>query len=172
MDKIVLDLGCGLRPHEEANVAVDIDPVIKQIERNVEKVLCDLNKVPWPFKDSSVDKIYCRQVLEHLFIHSFDFFRECYRILKPNGRLYLELPNAFHYSTRLRFLVGRYIVDTSFHPFHVKLLKPSYVVQHLRYLGFDVKLRPTTRLWHSIGLEQVFPDLFARSIALEARKRP
>lgn len=170
----ILDLGCGVNPCKGANVVVDINfHSLKSLEsKGIERILYDLNRIPYPFKDECIDVIYCRQLLEHLKIHSFEFFRECYRILKPNGRLYLELPNAFHYRARFRFLIGRYILDSSFHPFHIKLLKPSYVVQHLRYLGFDVKLMRTTNFWHKLGLEQLFPDLFARSISLEARKRP
>jgi len=151
---------------------MDINPVINELPETIKKMLHDLNKIPYPFEEDSVTEIYCRQLLEHLSIHSFDFFKECHRILKPNGKLMLELPNAFHYNARFKFLTGNYIFDSSFHPFHIKLLKPSYLVQHLRYLGFDVKLKQTTQLWHLLGLEQLFPDLFARGIMLEARKRP
>jgi len=170
--KIIIDLGCGLSPHKDANVVVDITPIIFQLDEKIEKIVYDLNKIPYPFSNDSIDEIHCRQLLEHLQIHSFDFLRECYRILKPNGRLFLGLPNAFHYNARFRYLLGRYTFDSSFHPFHTKLLKPSYLVEHLRYLGFDVELKPTTRLWHKIGLEQLFPNFFARGIELEARKRP
>lgn len=171
-NEIILDLGCGLNPYKKANIVMDINPVINELPNNIKKIIHDLNNIPYPFEDESVSEIYCRQLLEHLHIHTFDFLKECHRILKPNGVLKLELPNSFHYRARIRFLTGRYIFDSSFHPFHIKLLKPSYVVQHLRYLGFDVKLKRTTKLWYILKLEQLFPDFFARSIMLEARKRP
>jgi predicted SAM-dependent methyltransferase len=169
--KIILDLGCGLKPHERANIVVDINPIINELGENIKKIVHDLNKIPYPFADDSVDEIHCYCLLEHLQIHSFDFFRECCRILKPDGKLFLKLPNAFHYRTRIRFLLGKFIVDSSFHPFHIKLLKPSYLITHLRYLGFDVKLNPTTMFWRKVGLEKFFPNIFARGIDIEARKR-
>jgi len=169
-NEIILDMGCGLNPNKNANFVMDINPVIDELPNNVNKIIYNLNNIPYPFSDNSVSDIYCRQLLEHLYIHSFKFFEECYRILKPNGKLYLELPNAFHYASRFKFLTGNYIFDSSFHPFHIKLLKPSYVVEHLRYLGFDVKLKPTTRYLYIF--ERLFPNLFSRGIILEARKRP
>ena len=171
-EKVIVDMGCGLSPHVRANVVLDINPIINKLDGSIKKIVYNLNRIPYPFADNSVDEIHCYQLLEHLQIHTFDFIRECYRILKPNGILFLELPNAFHYRARFRFAIGKYIIDDSFHPFHIKLLKPSYIKDHMRYLGFDVKLKPTTKLWHKLGLEQLFPDLFARLIKIEARKRP
>lgn len=170
--EIIIDMGCGLNPHKNANYVIDINPIINKLDKNIAKKIYDLNKIPYPFEKDTITEIHCRQLLEHLQTHSFEFLKECHRILKPNGTLYLELPNAFHYSARLKFLYGRYVFDMSFHPFHVKLLKPTYLVEHLRYLGFDIKLKPTTHLWSTLHLEQLFPDLFSRGINIIARKRP
>ena len=168
----ILDLGCGTNPHKMANIVMDLNPIINELPGDIEKHVYDLNKLPYPFDNCTIDEIHCTQVLEHLKIHTFEFIQECYRILKPNGILHLNLPNAFYITARLRFLFGRYVNDTSFHPFHVKLFKPSHFKQHLRYVGFSPKFRRSTRLWFLLGLENLWRDLFARGIYIAARKRP
>lgn len=168
----ILDLGCGTKPYKLANIVMDIDPIIKELPDHISKIVYDLNNMPYPFEDSCIDEIHCYQLLEHLRVHTLDFLRECHRILKPNGTLCLHLPNAFFITSRLRFLFGSYVQDTSFHPFHVKLLKPSYVKQHLRYLGFSTTLRRSTRFRFAAILQKLWPNLFCRGIYIIARKRP
>lgn len=167
----VLDLGCGINPHKQANVVMDINPIINELSEDIEKHVYDLNQKPYPFEDCSIDEIYCTQVLEHLKIHTFEFLQECYRILKPNGKIHLELPNAFYITARIRFMFGAFVQDTSFHPFHAKLLKPSYIIKHLKHLGFRPQL-----VWESKSIlksyfKRLSPDLFARGIYIVARKR-
>jgi 2-polyprenyl-3-methyl-5-hydroxy-6-metoxy-1,4-benzoquinol methylase len=168
----ILDLGCGMNPHERANIVIDLNPIINQLPANIEKHIYDLNELPYPFDDCSIDEIYCMQVLEHLTIHTFEFLTECYRILKPDGTLHLQLPNAFFVAARLRFLFGSYVSDTSFHPFHSKLLKPTYVKQHLRYLGFSIRFLTSPRSRILSALQRLLPDLFCRGIYIVATKRP
>lgn len=170
--KKILDLGCGTNPHEGVNVIMDNNPIINDLPGQYEKHVYDLSQIPYPFEDCSVDEIYCTQVLEHLNVHTFEFLQECYRILKPMGQLHLELPNAFYITSRIRFLLGTYVQDTSFHPFHAKLLKPSYIMKHFRHIGFNPKLKwESESLWKSC-LKRISPDLFCRGIYITARKRP
>ena len=168
----VLDIGCGTKPHEGANIVMDINPIINNLAEGIEKHVYDLNNIPYPFADCSIDEIYCTQVLEHLNVHVFDFVRECYRILKPNGKIYLHSPNAFFITSRIRFLFGNYVDDTSYHPFHTKLLKPSSLTRHLRQLGFSVNLKYSRRCRFLRAVQSISPDLFCRGIYIEARKRP
>lgn len=60
----------------------------------------DLNKLPWPFLDNSVDQICCRMVLEHLDISTAEFFKEVHRILRKGGTIQIIVP---HYSGRYAF---------------------------------------------------------------------
>jgi SAM-dependent methyltransferase len=53
-------------------------------------IVWDLDKLPWPLENESMDEIHAYDVLEHLgrqgdWKSFFDTFKECYRILKPNG---------------------------------------------------------------------------------------
>ena len=76
-----LNLGCG--PCYKKGY-VNVDFYVKKADMHF-----DLNKYPYPFKNSSVDEIYMRSVLEHLDNIS-KFMAEAYRILKKNGRLIIE----------------------------------------------------------------------------------
>jgi SAM-dependent methyltransferase len=55
-------------------------------------VLSDLNKQPIPFEDDKFDYIVASHVIEHLD-DPLNFYRECMRVLKPNGLFYLEAPS-------------------------------------------------------------------------------
>jgi SAM-dependent methyltransferase len=51
----------------------------------------DLNIVPWPFDDDAADYIEATDVLEHLDSF-YDFFNECWRILKVGGIVQVRVP--------------------------------------------------------------------------------
>jgi SAM-dependent methyltransferase len=58
----------------------------------------DLNNIPWPWVDDSVDEIVAHNVFEHLDdINSV--MKECHRILKNGGRVRLVVPHAFYKGT-------------------------------------------------------------------------
>jgi SAM-dependent methyltransferase len=85
-----LDIGCG-KNKQEGFTGVD------SIKFPGVDVVMDIRK-RWPWKDDSVDEVYCSHVLEHLTnldekwerVH---FFNELYRVLKPGGTCKLILPH-------------------------------------------------------------------------------
>lgn len=81
----ILDLGCGKRKYPNS-IGVDIN------ENFDADVKWDLENVPYPFEDGSIDLIICVEVLEHL-CNTKQFISEVSRILKPNGILYLTTNN-------------------------------------------------------------------------------
>jgi SAM-dependent methyltransferase len=52
----------------------------------------DLNVLPWPWEDDSFDVIVAKTVLEHLRINLVVSLDECWRLLRPEGLIYLKLP--------------------------------------------------------------------------------
>lgn len=52
----------------------------------------DLNLLPWPWEDNSFDQIVARSVLEHLRPTLIETVNECWRILRPGGRLHVKVP--------------------------------------------------------------------------------
>src|SRR5580704_15184485 len=62
-------------------------------------VVHDLNALPLPFADASVDEILCEDVLEH--INYPPLLKECHRILVVGGRLRIEVP---HFTSSNNFV--------------------------------------------------------------------
>lgn len=85
-----LNLGGGLIK-KEGLVNVDIMPDVVKVGG----ICHDLNKSPYPFKNDSVDFIFCSHTLEHLKEPEL-FFNECYRIMKNGARLHIVVPHYKH----------------------------------------------------------------------------
>lgn len=83
-----LNLGAGKRPLKGAvNHDRRLDPARPWIT-----VAHDLNERPWPWQAESFDRIVARAVLEHLNIDLVQSLDECWRLLRPQGTLYIKLP--------------------------------------------------------------------------------
>jgi ubiquinone/menaquinone biosynthesis C-methylase UbiE len=58
------------------------------------KYQIDLTSFPFPWPDESVEEINCSHFLEHIPKEKrWPFFEECYRILKPEGKMHINVPN-------------------------------------------------------------------------------
>lgn len=79
-------------------IAIDINPQLFCIPGiSCEKV--DLNK-NLPFKDECFDFVLCSNGIEHLENPSH-FIRECYRVLKREGKILITTPNILNLKSRL-----------------------------------------------------------------------
>ena len=52
----------------------------------------NLEDLPLPFEDDSMDEIRLCNVLEHLWVNPYSFMLDIHRILVPDGMVYIELP--------------------------------------------------------------------------------
>lgn len=78
--------------------AVDINPQLFCIR----EIFCgkvDLNKT-LPFKNESFNFVLCSNGIEHLE-NPFLFIRECYRVLKKEGKILITTPNILNLKSRL-----------------------------------------------------------------------
>ena len=82
---VLLNLGCGTA-HEADMINVDAF-----LNCNPDAVW-DLNEIPFPWADNSIDGINAKHVLEHLE-NWWGAFTECARILKPGGYLRIHVPD-------------------------------------------------------------------------------
>lgn len=58
-------------------------------------IVHDLTKFPYPFEENSIEDILMIEVLEHItFRKTQEVLKELYRILKPEGRLYIQVPDC------------------------------------------------------------------------------
>ena len=84
-DRGVLVLGCGKKPYVGATNH-DRDRYAPYVD-----IAWDLNDEEWPVRDEQYWLIIAEDVLEHL--DSFiAFMDECWRILKPDGSLFVQVP--------------------------------------------------------------------------------
>jgi SAM-dependent methyltransferase len=82
MDLLKVNLGSGKFP-KAGYVNLDILPA---------DVQHDLNSLPYPFDDNTIDLIEADHLLEHLH-EPFQVMRELHRILKPGGRAIIRVPH-------------------------------------------------------------------------------
>ena len=110
----------------------------------VELVSFDLDSPgPFPLSDASYDAVICLATLEHL-IHIDHFAEEVKRILRPNGRLYLSVPNYASLYWMIPLLRGRTFHDPfderSRYEFyaHVRYFTYYTIVRFMEHFGFSV----------------------------------
>jgi SAM-dependent methyltransferase len=89
--------------------AADIAPELFKLP-GVQCKKADLN-FNLPYEDGFFDYILNSNGIEHLE-DQYNFVRECYRILKPNGKLLITTPNILNLKARVAYLL------LGFHTFH------------------------------------------------------
>jgi len=95
----VIDLGCGEAPYKDdilklADEYIGVDwksSFHNQSNVDVFANLCE----KLPFDDCYADVVVSFQVMEHLPEPDF-FLSECYRILRPGGKLFITVPFMWH----------------------------------------------------------------------------
>lgn len=139
MKKLILNLCAG------KNLMADAVNVDNRALPGIGAVV-DLNALPWPWDDSSVDGIVAKDALEHLAPlgaaagqrNIFAVMGECWRVLKPGARMYVMVPstdgrgawqdpthvtfwnrNTFHYFTPGRYEAELYDTKTLFEIEHI-----------------------------------------------------
>ncbi len=69
-------------------------------------------------KDSEVDELYFEECLEHISFHrTVPTLIECYRVLKPDGKLYIQVPDA---GRAMEYYTNGEICDCVPHKAHMK----------------------------------------------------
>jgi hypothetical protein len=103
-----VELGCGAN-HDPAYFGIDIS-ALPGVD-----LIWDLEQVPLPIEDMSVEEIFCSHLFEH--INNFiALMNDCHRILQPQGHLIAIVPqvadslgnwhaSAFQDPTHVRFFV-------------------------------------------------------------------
>jgi ubiquinone/menaquinone biosynthesis C-methylase UbiE len=102
-----LNLGCG---YNKLEGFVNVD---SQSTCAPDQVV-DLESIPWPYPDNSVEQIVMTHVLEHLGADKQTFFgimKELYRVCKPNATVHIIVPHPRH---------DTFIGD----PTHVRVITP------------------------------------------------
>lgn len=130
-DKRVLHLGCG---NSKLKNATGID----KIQFPAVDVVYDLNSIPWPFADNSVDIFFAHSVVGHLD-SIVNFMNEMRRVGKNGSRIVISTPyfrsvDAFSDPTLKHFFTSRsmdYFLDTDTH-----LSRYQYTEHKFKRIGF------------------------------------
>jgi 2-polyprenyl-3-methyl-5-hydroxy-6-metoxy-1,4-benzoquinol methylase len=110
--KALKDYGCDVH-------AIDfyLPPLFKDIPSHVMNV----EKEKLPFKDNTFDVVLFCDIIEHLIFDPWFVMEEINRVLKPEGNLVLNVPNACAFSIHISILLGRNI-QGDYHVYY----KPAY----------------------------------------------
>ena len=112
-DKKIVDLGCGegLLVEKYSSSGKDIVGIDLNYESDLVKKGDILST---GYEDSSFDVVVCLDVLEHLdFTDQQKAIDEIFRILSPEGKLILSVPNLAHFASRFSFLLMGRLLRTS-----------------------------------------------------------
>ncbi|MCC6746601.1 MAG: methyltransferase domain-containing protein [Deltaproteobacteria bacterium] len=109
----IADLGCGEGLLVEEYRAKGYDIVgVDAAYRSEHVVRAEITDLPFP--SASYDRALCLDVLEHLDLAAQPrAIAEMARILRPDGRALVSLPNLAHLASRLAFLLTGKLVRTS-----------------------------------------------------------
>jgi len=84
---IKLNLGCG-EDIRFGYVNIDIRPL------SGVNLIIDLERSRLPFEDNIISEIVAQDIIEHIHYDRVEYLlRECYRVLRPSGKLYIRTPD-------------------------------------------------------------------------------
>lgn len=167
-----LDLGCGQNP-KEGFEGVDLNA-----PNPTHRV--DLFKFPFPWADNSVDEIHCSHFAEHIPARDieerdlsdpertellgkdflFAFMDECYRVLRPGGKMVIQVPcgrndRAFQDPTHRRFFV-----EATFGYFSAEWRKANSLDHYRAECDFGITVVPIVGTDDTLRHQEVQNQMF------------
>lgn len=137
-DRVVLEAGCGegygaglIAGIARHVIALDYDePTTRHVARRYHGVQVLRGNLAYlPIRSGTVDVVANFQVIEHLWDQE-GFLTECFRVLRPGGRLLVTTPNRITFSPDS---------DVPLNPFHTRELTASDLAELLGAAGFAIE---------------------------------
>lgn len=140
---MILDVGCGRNKHP-GSIGIDRNPA------TAADVICDLNRVPYPFRDGQFDQIRLTHVIEHV-ADVIATMEELHRLARPGGRILVETPHYTDFSSFCDPTHRWHLNSFSFRYFGERNGGFGYYTRaRMRERRVEVKL---LRLWKWLGFE-------------------
>ena len=102
----------------------------------IKTIQCDLNE-GFPVQDAAYDVVTAGEIIEHM-IDEGAFLRECFRVLRPDGKLVLTTPNLSFLVNRFLVLIGKtpkFVHEAYHYHFHTK----QTLLELVESQGFQVE---------------------------------
>ena len=137
----MLDFIAAEMPGIDRFAAVDIseESLDDCRKKGYETAKVDLESEPLPFEDGVFDCVLATEVIEHLARHSL-LLSEIHRVLKPDGRLIITVPNVARLKNRVKMLFGydpHRIYPPSEHDVHIREFTGDSIAKLLGFSGFE-----------------------------------
>jgi SAM-dependent methyltransferase len=140
-----------------------------ELPQNVSFTKADLNE-DYPLPDNAFDAVIAMMVIEHLF-DPFHSFQEVFRIARPGGRIFINLPNIGSIRCRLQLLRGQLPITSSIDWFekrewdgnHLHYFTVSEVTRLAELVG--LRLEKVFAVGNALALKRLRPSLFCHEIS-------
>ena len=124
----------------------------------------------FPLPDNAFDAVIAMMVIEHLF-DPFHSFQEVFRITRPGGRIFINLPNIGSIRCRLQLLRGQLPITSSIDWFekrewdgnHLHYFTVSEVTRLAELVG--LRLEKVFAVGNALALKRLRPSLFCHEIS-------
>ena len=153
-DKL-LDIGCGRGDFLKGFRGLGLDAYgldckksHSEILKDIEVKYADIENEFFPYDDNVFDIVFSKSVIEHLF-NPENFMKECYRVLKPSGRIIIMTPD---WISQMKIFFDDY---THRQPYTVTALKDI-----LNIFGFT---KVNSEFFYQLPILWKFPALKALS---------
>ena len=188
----VLDVGCGsgeMAQRMKARGCAVVGIELSSEKAAKARAFCDevlignVESMSLPFEPASFDVIVLSNILEHLHDPGATL-RRLAPLLRPTGRILVDLPNVAHWGVRLRLLRGRWdyedagILDRT----HLRFYTRKTAREMLEQTGFeileqdiipDVPLFRYKQRWAHLNyrVARLRPDLFSTEMLFVVQPR-
>lgn len=160
-----MDVGCGfgfaliekfLQGYSCYGIDLDKSRIdkLRKISRKYKAgfVLKVANAQRLPFKSNFFDEAICSHLIEHVK-NDEGVLKEIFRILKPNGKLFLRVPNVNNLHTKFRSSLGlkNHFTDRT----HLREYSQDGITILLGHVGFKISNLKSRGFFFPVGLRMI-----------------
>lgn len=152
--KVKVNFGCG-KDIKKGYLNVDLFK-FPGVDKKV-----NMDKFPYPFKDNSVDEVYCKSVLQ-IVKDPGGVISEFHRILKKGGRLYFDVPHFTSKHCWKDITHRRGFAFKSFDIFYDNNVYVSGLEREFRKVKIHLEFGKKYALWNYLiePIANRFPSLY------------